>query len=212
MSMFDRARNRPRSKAPETPLETSTAPREQRTDEEQSNRSRPPISDGDIKEQLGYDRNDPNVTVRFMTADNPANIGKLLEEIMGIGLPDRASDYRDGNEGVGFDPSTYRGDDMSITKGHGFDPSIPFDRLDPLAEEIVAEVVSAMRKHPGKQNSAHEGYAVILEELDELWTEVKKKGGGRGPEARKEAIQVAAMAMRYILDLIDTPRVQHQRF
>ena len=52
--------------------------------------------------------------------------------------------------------------------------------------------------------SAHEGYAVILEELDELWDEVKKNPSKhpRLKEAmRSEAIQVAAMAVRFIIDV-----------
>jgi len=48
-------------------------------------------------------------------------------------------------------------------------------------------------------NSGHEGYAVIREELDELWEEVKTKDGlGRACE---EAVQVAAMALRFLVDL-----------
>lgn len=53
-------------------------------------------------------------------------------------------------------------------------------------------------------NSAHEGYAILLEEVDELWTEVKKR-----PDAvdkakmRAEAIQVAAMALRFIVDVCE---------
>jgi hypothetical protein len=49
-------------------------------------------------------------------------------------------------------------------------------------------------------NSRHEGYAVIKEELEELWIEIKR----REPDLsilRKEAVQVAAMALRFILDL-----------
>ena len=50
-------------------------------------------------------------------------------------------------------------------------------------------------------HSAHEGYAVILEEVDELWDEIKKKPANRNTiEMRKEAIQVAAMAIRFIMD------------
>ena len=51
----------------------------------------------------------------------------------------------------------------------------------------------------GPFNSGHEGYAVIREELDELWEEVKTKDGlGRACE---EAVQVAAMALRFLVDL-----------
>ena len=52
-----------------------------------------------------------------------------------------------------------------------------------------------------KFNSAHEGYAVILEELEELWGEIKKKN----PDYRKmeiEARQVGAMALRFLTDII----------
>lgn len=43
----------------------------------------------------------------------------------------------------------------------------------------------------------HEGYAVILEELDEMWDAIKKN---KVEQARKEAIQVGAMALRFLID------------
>ena len=49
-------------------------------------------------------------------------------------------------------------------------------------------------------NSPHEGKAVIEEELDELWDLVKANNGADA-EAFWEAIQVAAMALRYAYDL-----------
>lgn len=53
-------------------------------------------------------------------------------------------------------------------------------------------------KHP-PFNSAHEGYAVILEEMDELKEHVWKKQHSRDIVAmRAEAIQVAAMAVKFI--------------
>jgi len=48
-------------------------------------------------------------------------------------------------------------------------------------------------------NSIHEGFAVLLEEVDELWDTVKE----RRPSAEKltkEAKQVAAMAIRFLYD------------
>jgi glutamyl-tRNA reductase len=58
-------------------------------------------------------------------------------------------------------------------------------------------------------NSAHEGWAVIWEELDELWDEVRAKQGARDvAKMRKEAVQVAAMAMRFVLDVCDSERGQ----
>ena len=58
-------------------------------------------------------------------------------------------------------------------------------------------------------NSAHEGFAVLKEEVDELWDEVKAKQGARDVDKmRKEAIQVAAMAMRFVIDVCDAQRGQ----
>lgn len=51
-------------------------------------------------------------------------------------------------------------------------------------------------------NSLHEGYAVLLEEVEELWDEVKKKPSKRDiAKIRDEAKQVAAMALRIMCDL-----------
>ena len=66
--------------------------------------------------------------------------------------------------------------------------------------EVDAELRKALIKFPRPQTSPHEMYAVLLEELDELWDHVKANTG-RSPEARKEAIQMAAMAVRYILEV-----------
>lgn len=69
-----------------------------------------------------------------------------------------------------------------------------------LAEDIDTELHSA-RKH-GEFPSLHEAYAVILEELDEVWDITKLKKCQRDKEAlRKELIQVAAMAIKAIHSL-----------
>src|SRR5437899_667765 len=49
-------------------------------------------------------------------------------------------------------------------------------------------------------NSPHEGWAVIREELDELWEHVRGNTG-RGEGAMVEAVQIATMALRYVYDL-----------
>jgi hypothetical protein len=68
--------------------------------------------------------------------------------------------------------------------------------------EVKRELDRAVRKHDSF-HSAHEGYAVILEELDELWDEVKKRRSARSKAAMwAEAAQVAACAIRFIHDLL----------
>lgn len=65
------------------------------------------------------------------------------------------------------------------------------------------ELGRAFIKFP-KFAGPHEGYAVILEELDELWAEIKddkRSKDDRKQAMRAEAIQVAAMALRFVVDI-----------
>jgi hypothetical protein len=71
--------------------------------------------------------------------------------------------------------------------------------LESLLEEIAQEVERAQDMH-APMHSLHEGYAVLKEELDELWDEVRMKHPDF-ERARKEAIQCAAMAVRLVLDV-----------
>lgn len=79
------------------------------------------------------------------------------------------------------------------------------DRALTFADELGLEVVEELRRAIAKHkrfNSAHEGYAVILEELDELWDEVRAWQPGQDfSKMRKEALQVAAMGLRFLYDL-----------
>lgn len=73
-----------------------------------------------------------------------------------------------------------------------------------LAEELDSALARAIKKH-APMHSPHEGYAVILEELDELWDEVRLWQPDQ-PDLvaiRKEALHVAAMALRLIKDVCD---------
>ena len=64
---------------------------------------------------------------------------------------------------------------------------------------VRAELDEATGKF-GPMASAHEGYAVILEELDELWAEIRSKRATRA-SVTAEAVQVAAMALRFLTDV-----------
>ena len=75
-----------------------------------------------------------------------------------------------------------------------------------ICDEIEAEVSLAASMWPA-QNSAHEGFAVLLEEVDELKAHVWTNQGRRDLAAmRREAIQVAAMAVRFVHDVCDGGR------
>lgn len=50
-------------------------------------------------------------------------------------------------------------------------------------------------------NSVHEGYAVLLEEVDELWEAIKMRPRNMN-NVKGEVIQVGAMAIRFLADLI----------
>ena len=68
-------------------------------------------------------------------------------------------------------------------------------------ELVEAEIARARQGHP-PQNSLHEGYAVLLEEVDEFWDEVKLRGEKRSPQRTlKELVHVAAMARRTAEDM-----------
>jgi hypothetical protein len=71
----------------------------------------------------------------------------------------------------------------------------------PIVQELADALDKARDKH-APMNSPHEGWAVIAEELDELWDHVRSDTG-RSAAARHEAIQIAAMGLRYAIDLYD---------
>lgn len=80
------------------------------------------------------------------------------------------------------------------------------DRADDYGKAIAdaaVELGEAARKFP-PFHSAHEGFAILKEEVDELWEEVRAKQGARNmANLRKEAIQVAAMALRFAAEVTD---------
>lgn len=78
-----------------------------------------------------------------------------------------------------------------------------FASAEHVAGEIVDEFIHAREKHKAC-NSFHEHYAVLLEEVDEYWEEVRKNSTQRSKKRiREELIQVAAMALAGIVELCD---------
>lgn len=71
--------------------------------------------------------------------------------------------------------------------------------IEVILDDIRAELERAQKNYP-KMNSFHEGYAIILEELDEVWDEIKMKNHNV-QEIRKEMTQVASMCVRFLHDL-----------
>jgi hypothetical protein len=71
--------------------------------------------------------------------------------------------------------------------------------MNKIANDVCQGLEKSMTKYP-LFHSPHEGYGVILEELDELWDEVKKRKPDK-VNMRAEAVQVAAMAMKFIMSM-----------
>jgi hypothetical protein len=80
---------------------------------------------------------------------------------------------------------------------------VPLRDWRPILLELSKELGNALQRH-GDFRSAHEAYAVLLEEVDELWEECKKKKGVRSLDLmRKEWMQIAAVAIKAIGTTID---------
>ena len=72
-----------------------------------------------------------------------------------------------------------------------------------VVDAATKELRRAQSIHP-PMHSAHEGIATILEEFEELKKEVWKKEAQRDvKKMRTEAIQIAAMGMRFAIDVCD---------
>jgi len=70
--------------------------------------------------------------------------------------------------------------------------------IETAANEIYREYLRALGIHEPIK-TRHEGYAVILEELDELWEAIRNNEDI--DKVRLEAAQVGAMALRFIVDI-----------
>lgn len=76
-------------------------------------------------------------------------------------------------------------------------------RIEQYTLAIEEEYMKAREKF-GPFDNGHEGYAVILEELEELWEMVKSKPDHNiSLEMYRECIQISAMAMAFAVELLD---------
>ena len=100
-------------------------------------------------------------------------------------------------------PAFHPEDDLTPTE-------LRYQRVDRILKEVGNELYRALKLHPSGFHSPHEMHSTIEEEFDEVWDEVKAynlpKGRDTRPAMRAELIQLAAMAVRGILEVTDANR------
>lgn len=73
-------------------------------------------------------------------------------------------------------------------------------------QKILQQVEAEFRRKTAKNDalhSCHEGWALIYEEVDELWEEVRKKKKLHDPTLMEnECKQIATLAVRFMHDLV----------
>lgn len=79
--------------------------------------------------------------------------------------------------------------------------AMPTEQMGLAVHEVVQEAGEAVRNH-GPQKSVLEGFAIILKQVDDLRAQVWKAQDFRDHAAmRREAKQVAASALRFMVDV-----------
>lgn len=71
-----------------------------------------------------------------------------------------------------------------------------------MIAKVIAEYVRASKLHK-PFNSPHEGYGVIKEEFDEMWKCIMEN---EIDHSRREAMQLCAMSLRYLIDIKPDPK------
>ena len=77
------------------------------------------------------------------------------------------------------------------------------------ASFLIEELERANRIYGTSFTSPHEGYAVMLEELEELFEEIRQKRPNK-ERLREEAIQLGAMALKFIMSIDHWGKVEKQ--
>ena len=77
--------------------------------------------------------------------------------------------------------------------------------------KLVEKELAKARGKYGKQASVHEGYAILLEEVDEFWEHVRAKSHKRNyKELLGELVQIASSAQKTAEDVV-IPRIKRKR-
>lgn len=72
------------------------------------------------------------------------------------------------------------------------------EQIESAFAQVRHELELMARGDPIRIGSDHEGYALILERLDDAWSDIKF---GEYERAQNEIVRVAAMAVRYLIDV-----------
>ena len=111
--------------------------------------------------------------------------------------------YRPCNSKHGSSPKLHKAHDFDDTDTCSWCGLTCAECRITFADDVAAEIEKARGKHAAI-HSLHEGWAVIREELDELWEHVRRKetdhSGNAG--AYKELVQLGAMAQRVAEDVV----------
>lgn len=79
------------------------------------------------------------------------------------------------------------------------------------AFKLVKDELDRATELAGSFASPHEGFAILKEEVDELWDEVKANQATTH-KGTSEAVQTAAMAIRFLIDLCpEESSVKHEK-
>lgn len=126
-----------------------------------------------------------------------------IEKLEGQDVSDTNSDLTDVQEEVIAEAEQdYREGKISNEERIEIEENVELDsKIDAALSLVKIELVKAMKKFPS-MGSAHGAYAVLLEEVDELWDEVKKSQKNQNLDTlQSEAVQTAAMATRFLIDV-----------
>ena len=77
--------------------------------------------------------------------------------------------------------------------------NVDVHKFDRILDDVEDAFTHATTKHTRPHASLHESYAILMEEVEEFWDELKLQNPDPA-NLRKELLQIAAVAIRAIHD------------